>query len=159
MIKRILLTISPLASIVYMLTACPAPAQPGTCGVGLIIGEPTGFSFKYRQAGTIAYDGAVAWSFVKEPHLHVHVDVLNHNREILNDNLEITEGSLILYYGIGGRLRIEEESRIGIRFVIGTSYEFEDAPFDAFFEIAPIMDIAPATELTGNAAIGMRYWF
>ena len=44
-----------------------------------------------------------------------------------------------------------------MRIVIGTSYLFEKAPLDAFFEIAPLMDIAPANELIGNVSIGIRY--
>jgi len=128
-------------------------------GVGLVLGEPTGFSVKYMKSKTIGYDAALAWSFADESHLHVHADMLHHNWTLLQREFGITRGALPLYYGIGGRIKLADETRIGVRFVVGISYLIEDGPMDAFFEIAPIMDIAPKTELNGNVALGLRYWF
>ena len=137
----------------------PVYGADTVAGLGIIMGEPIGFSGKYWTSSNSAIDSAVAWSFVDEPHLHIHADWLHHNWSFLKDAFEVERGELPLYYGIGGRLRFEDESRAGIRFVVGASYIFEDAPFDIFFEIAPIMDLAPKTEVTGNASMGFRYWF
>ena len=63
------------------------------------------------------------------------------------------------YIGLGGRVKIEDKSRVGVRFVIGAEYYLEDAPFGFFFEIAPILDLAPETELDMNGAIGARVIF
>ena len=82
------------------------------------------------------------------------------NWNILDDAFEVDDSARFpLYYGIGGRLKAGEDSRAGIRFVIGASYIFEYAPFDIFGEIAPIMDFAPKTELQINIVIGSRFWF
>ncbi|MFC1608020.1 hypothetical protein ACFL47_08620 [Candidatus Latescibacterota bacterium] len=134
-------------------------AENRDIGVGLVLGEPTGFSVKYMKTDNIAYDAALAWSFADKSHLHLHADLLHHNWTLLQREFGITRGALPLYYGIGGRLKLADETRIGFRFVVGVSYLIEDGPMDAFFEIAPIMDIAPETKLNGNVALGLRYWF
>jgi hypothetical protein len=142
------------------LFAAPASGQTGSTGLGLIIGEPTGISFKHFLSRRDAVDGALAWSLAEDSRLHLHVDYLRHNFHVLQNELDITEGQLPLFYGMGGRVRIQEDdSCVGIRFVIGVSYIFEEAPFDTFFEIAPIMDLVPETALDINAGIGFRYWF
>ena len=128
-------------------------------GFGLIAGEPTGFTMKTMLNDDTAIDAATGWSFGKESHFHLHADILHHNWDVLQDHFRITEGRLPLYYGIGGRLRLGDDTRAGVRLVIGVSYLFDEGPFDSFFEIAPIMDVAPETKLNGNAALGIRYWF
>ncbi|MHB9031256.1 MAG: hypothetical protein ACYC9O_21010 [Candidatus Latescibacterota bacterium] len=143
-----------------ILSAALASGQTGSTGVGVIIGEPTGISAKHFLSRRDAIDGALAWSLADDSRLHLHVDYLRHDFRVLQDEFDISEGQLPLFYGIGGRVRIDEDdSRVGVRFVIGVSYIFEDAPFDTFFEIAPIMDLVPETELNANAGIGFRYWF
>ncbi len=137
----------------------PAGAEVRDFGFGLIVGEPSGFTMKYMMSDTDAIDGAVAWSFADNAHFHIHSDYLKHNRSVLQKHFGITEGMLELYYGIGGRIKFADDTRVGLRVVAGVSYLFDDGPIDAFFEIAPIMDVVPKTELNGNAAVGLRYWF
>lgn len=144
---------------VFMLTVrMPVCCQNGF-GLGLIAGEPTGISWKKWLGHQTAVGGAGGWSFSKKSYVHVHTDWLHHNWTFLKNAFEVESGELPLYYGIGGRIRIDDDSKVGFRFIIGVSYMFEDAPFDMYFEIAPIMDVAPKTELDGNSAIGIRYWF
>ena len=61
--------------------------------------------------------------------------------------------------GIGGRLKAGDDTRLGLRFVVGASYIFEYAPFDIFLEIVPVMDVVPKTELDMNASFGGGFWF
>ncbi|MFC1551044.1 hypothetical protein ACFL6P_00630 [Candidatus Latescibacterota bacterium] len=129
-------------------------------GIGVMLGEPTGFSAKVWRDENVAIDGGVAWSLTDEKHFNVHADYLWHNWDVLDDAFEIDDtGRLPLYYGIGGRLKTESDTRIGIRFVVGSAFEFSYAPFDIFFEIAPVMDIVPKTELDLNIVFGGRFWF
>jgi len=127
-------------------------------GVGIIVGEPVGISWKTMLTEDNALSGAFAWSFADEKELHIHADWLFHNWSVLQDAFEVKSGKLPLYYGIGGRIKLEDDTRVGIRFVIGMSYIFENAPVDIFMELAPIMDIAPSTELNGNIGLGARFW-
>ena len=108
-------------------------------------------------------DGAVAWSLGKNYTFHIHADYLLHKFNLI----KVEKGSLPLYYGIGGRIKIRDDDRnvnndddvIGVRFPVGLDYIFEGAPFDLFVEIVPVLDLAPDTDLDFNGAIGFRYWF
>jgi len=46
-----------------------------------------------------------------------------------------------------------------VRIPIGVSYYFANDPLELFFEIVPILDLAPATEFSGNGGFGIRYYF
>ncbi len=144
---------------VLLLVPYQAFSEDSPFGLGIMLGEPTGISAKHWLTGSTAIDGGMAWSFADETRMHVHCDWLMHNFSILADEFDIDKGKMPLYYGIGGRLKFDDDTRAGVRFVIGVAYMFEKAPFDMFFEIAPVMDIAPETELAGNAFLGGRFWF
>ena len=130
-------------------------AQNSGLGIGIILGEPTGLGFKYWTGESSAFDGAVAWSFVKVDALHLHGDMLFHNPDLI----KVSQGALPVYYGIGARIKLEEKSKIGIRIPVGLSYQFAKAPFDIFLEIVPLLELAPATDFDLNFAIGVRYYF
>ena len=84
-------------------------------GLGVILGEPTGISLKLWQEKNIAYDGAVAWSTEnKNDVLHIHADVLMH----MYNFIEVEKGKLPVYFGIGGRIKFEDDNRLGARFLI-----------------------------------------
>jgi hypothetical protein len=144
---------------------------PDGFGVGLILGEPTGLSLKKWVAPDRAIDAGIAWSFSENDSLHLHGDYLFH----WFDRLEkpATQGRLPLYAGLGARFKFKEEgsggrrnsgrnrrdAMIGVRVPFGISYLFADAPVDLFAEIVPILDVAPDTRFSLNAAIGARFYF
>jgi hypothetical protein len=133
-------------------------AQEGQFGLGVIAGEPTGPCFKLWTSQHTAIDGAAAWSFAKNAGIHLHADYLVH----VSDLAEVESGRLLLYYGIGGRIRFADGDRddnIGIRIPVGLAYLVEDVSLDVFFEIVPILDLVPDTDLDFNAALGVRYFF
>jgi len=124
-------------------------------GIGIIVGEPTGLSFKGWVSARNAIDAGIAWSFIDETSIHVHADYLWHSFDMIK-----SEADLAVYYGIGGRIKTGDnnKARIGLRMVGGINYFFKDAPFDLFLEIAPILDLAPATKLSANAGLGARFF-
>lgn len=132
-------------------------AQARDTGVGLIVGEPTGLSFKQWTGSSHAFDAAAAWSFVDEGALHLHADYLWH----WFDRVEgVESGRLPLYMGVGGRIKFgENDELIGVRIPFGADFLLDEAPFDVFLEIVPILDLAPETDVQINAAIGARFWF
>ncbi len=147
-----------ILSIFLVLSANIVFAGPTTTGIGFISGEPTGISMKFPLDENTAVDAAVAWSFVDDSSLHLHADWLVHNWSYLKDAFEVKKGELPLYYGIGGRVLFDDDTKLGARFVLGMSYVFEDAPFDLFLEVAPVMNVIPKTEAAFNSAIGVRFW-
>jgi hypothetical protein len=130
-------------------------AQDSGFGLGIVVGEPTGLSFKNWVSPRGAVDFAVAWSFGKEDALHVHVDYLFHKFDLF----KVDKGDLVLFYGIGGRVKAEKKARVGVRIPIGMSYLFENDPLEIFFELGPVMDLSPKTDLWIGGGIGIRYYF
>ncbi|MFC1714777.1 hypothetical protein ACFL6S_14010 [Candidatus Poribacteria bacterium] len=122
-------------------------AQDEGLGVGIIVGEPTGLCGKLWLSSRTAIDGAAAWSFNKSGNLHLHADYLIHS---LDSNLGF-------YYGIGGRVKLDDDMRTGLRLPLGVTYITESS-IDIFFELAPLLDLAPSTDFRLNAAIGLRYF-
>lgn len=130
-------------------------AQSKGPGLGIIIGEPTGISFKYWTGSTTAFDAALAWSFVEEGAFHIHGDYLFHNIRLIS----VPEGLLPFYYGIGARIKTAKDAKLGVRVPLGLAYLFQNAPIDIFLEIVPILNLTPKTDFNINAALGARYFF
>lgn len=131
-----------------------AEAQNRGFGIGIILGEPTGLSGKYWTSNKTAIDGGLAWSFGRGGSLHIHGDYLWHVFDVFK-----TKEMIPLYFGLGGRIRFANTARLGIRIVGGIDYMVQTVPLDVFLELAPIMDLAPATELRFNGGIGARFFF
>lgn len=129
-------------------------AQDNGFGIGIILGEPTGISAKSWISSKTAADAAVAWS-LHDPSLHIHADFLVHYFNLIT----IGEGQLPLYFGLGARIKLANETHFGARIPVGFDYLFDDAPLDIFFELVPILDFVPSTAFDLNAAIGIRYFF
>jgi hypothetical protein len=134
--------------------------DPQRFGLGIMIGEPTGITGKYWMNSTNALAGGVAWSFRGPSHrrssnIHLHLDYQAHNFNLFN----VEQGTMGFYYGIGGRLRTGGDANIGVRIPLGLNYLFADNPLEIYFEIVPILDLMPQTDLAGNGGIGIRYYF
>jgi len=130
-------------------------SQDKKIGAGIIVGEPTGLSFKYWLTEKTALDAGLAWSFVDENAFQIQADYLIHNFNLI----KVSKGKLPFYFGIGGRLKFSTDVILGIRVPLGLAYIFSDAPVDIFLEIVPILDLLPKTDFTISAAIGGRYFF
>jgi hypothetical protein len=133
----------------------------GSTGIGLIFGEPSGLSLKVWTSRTIAFDAAAAWSFVNGGSFQVHGDLLFHSYDLFR----VERGRMALYYGFGGRFRtarnnvVDDKATLSFRVPVGISYEFENTPFELFFEVVPMLDLIPATEAAIGGGMGFRYYF
>jgi len=131
-------------------------------GVGIILGAPTGFSFKADLDSVNSIDAALAWS--ESISVHVHADYLwNKPKLFFLDNYPIDA-----YYGIGARLRErdskhfsgdEDGVQLGLRLPAGLSFLFHDPKVELFTELAFIMNVVPETDLDVDLGIGARYYF
>lgn len=124
-------------------------------GIGLMLGEPTGISVKSWNRDRTAFGIGAAWSLSgRNEAIHLHADYLVHSWFS-----GVDRGRLAFYYGIGGRIIFADDATAGVRIPLGLNYVFENAPFDLFVEAVPILDLTPDTELAGNGAVGIRYYF
>lgn len=134
-------------------------------GVGVIVGEPTGLSFKGWMSARDAVDAAAAWSFSGEDAFQFHMDYLLHNYDLFT--VEGAEGRLPFYFGVGGRVKVhddggrgdDDDTIVGVRLPLGIDYLASGPPLDFFFEIVPTMDLVPDTDFDLNAGLGVRFYF
>ncbi len=124
-------------------------------GIGFIAGEPTGLSLKSWTGNNNAFDLGLAWSFGRYDAVNIHSDYLWHNYGAFGN---IDSGELALYYGIGGRVVLSNDSRIGARIPVGINYLIDDSPIGLFFEVAPILNVAPGTNFDVDGGIGVRFY-
>lgn len=125
---------------------------------GMIFGEPTGASLKYWFNDTIAIDGALGWAFHQDDiDFYLHSDVLWHKFDVFN----VSRGDLPLYFGLGASAKFRDghDDIWGIRFPVGVNYLFADAPVSLFFEVAPVLDVAPSVRGDYSVGVGARYRF
>lgn len=137
-----------------------ATANSEGFGLGIIAGEPTGVSGKLWMTRTTALDMAVAWSEdgPGDDDIHLQMDHVWHDFDLLS----VDEGRLPVYYGIGGRVRLDDGSgddELGIRFPVGLAYLFEGNRVDLFGEIAPTLDLTNGTNLDMEGGLGLHYFF
>jgi hypothetical protein len=153
--KRILL----IAAVIFGFII-NANAQESGLGVGFMLGEPTGISIKKWLNNSNALDAGLGWSFTEDGSIHLHADYLYHNYDII----KLSDAKVPVYFGVGGRFKFKNDQKsvgnsIGVRVPVGAAYQFTSAPFDAFIEIVPILDLSPDTRISFNSAIGFRYYF
>lgn len=130
-------------------------------GVGLILHDPTGISYKYKINNNQAFDIASGWSLLSERRLYFHATYLFTQQNYIKLDGEY----LHAYWGIGGRFlqldhpRKDEENFLGVRVPFGVFYEFRKVPIELFSEFALILDMTPSTALDVDFALGARYFF
>lgn len=131
-------------------------AQDKGLGLGIMFGEPTGFSGKYWLDSEHAVDMGLAYSFI-HPHsaISLHGDYLIHVPDLITKDV-----SLPFYYGFGGRIHVSSHDKpyIGARGVAGILWMSKKYPIDIFFEVAPVFNIFAETSLHLDMAIGARYY-
>jgi hypothetical protein len=139
-----------------------AKVHSGQFGVGLMVGEPSGLSFKLLVDKRHALAAGLSFSLI-DGNLHAHGDYLLHFPGKIHG---IQGGKWIPYVGIGGKLRVWEsegkksgESGIGVRIPLGLALHARGAPVDFFLEFVPGMRILPETKADFGGALGGRWYF
>jgi hypothetical protein len=139
-----------------------AAAHPDGLGLGLMAGEPDGFSAKLWTSPHVALDAGLGYSWWDYDALQIHGDVLFHTHNLIDRE----DGYLPFYIGVGARVKLANDaypkpypSRVGLRIPFGLEYVFTGAPVGIFFELVPILDLTGQTGFSWNSAVGIRYYF
>jgi hypothetical protein len=142
-----------------MVLPCQVSAQKRDIDVGVILNNPVRLSVKKWLGRTTAVDGAF---FLKNNRndangaFELHMDYLQHNFNLL----QVDEGSLPIYYGVGIRIENDQELETSIRIPVGASFHFKNAPVSVFFEYAFLFGLStPQSNLQSESAFGIRYSF
>lgn len=145
--------------VITIASAAGAGLEDRKFGAGLIIGDPTGVSFKKWISNTKAVSGAVAWSLKEK--FTAQVDFLWHDFKKINTD----KGKMPVFYGLGGRIEVVDKENknnkniFGIRSVLGIEYIFQTMPVEVFFELGPVLEIVPKIDIGFSGGVGMRYYF
>jgi hypothetical protein len=147
------------AGFIILLSANTSQAQAGDVAVGAMINSPTGLSIEGWVTDDISIDGALSFNVQDEfSNLYLHSDVLFHSNSV-NEKFGVDGSNIDMYYGAGLRFISSDLNDIfGLRFPGGFSYRFEDTPLVAFFEIAPVLNLAPDAGLQFDGAAGARFY-
>jgi hypothetical protein len=141
----------------------PLRAQ-GRFGFGLVIGEPTGLTWKYRMSHENAIDGVVGFS--PADRFRIHADYLWSSHPFV-------DASFSLHYGAGAALGFASStyfpSRDGYfvrtvdlgfaaRVPVGIDYAIPRSPVELYFELAPLVILSPSAGVGIDAGIGVRVY-
>ena len=127
-------------------------------GIGIILGEPTGISLKSWLDDKRAIDTAVAWTFEKDSSFTLYANYLVHRYDLINGQMSTKGGNAPLYYGLGAKIAVGEEVKLGMRIPLGITYIFKKDPLDFFIEIAPGINLVPSSDLSISGGVGIRYY-
>lgn len=125
-------------------------------GLGVMVGEPTGITGETWLSERTAFDFGAAWSVAGEDRFDLTADHLWYDF----DALDTDDAPIAVHYGLGGRVGIEDddEDRFGVRVPVGLTYFVNDARIGLFAQVAPIVDVAPDTNLEVQGGVGARYF-
>jgi hypothetical protein len=143
-------------------------AQERGFGLGVILGEPTGFSAKLWTSPGTAFDFGLGLSiggdgftksngiFGGQSRIHFHMDYLWHSFETFKSDIRLP-----VYYGVGGRFNSGAgyTSTLAIRAVFGIAWLPRQAPVDMFLEFVPSLQFTSPAGFGMEAGIGARYYF
>jgi hypothetical protein len=155
-----------IAACLCMIVATGSGQERGEVGIGFVVGDPTGFSWKVRLRGGNAIDGVVGFSPFDRFRLHA---------DYLWDSRPFNEKNLSLYYGPGiafgfgrteyvvisnrnGLLLRNEELGFAIRGLFGISYLIRRSPVEVYFELAPLIIFTPGTGSGLDVGFGARLY-
>ncbi len=150
--------------ILFFMTGVSAHATPieGTLGAGIIVGEPTGLSAKSYVTETQAFDAALSYS-LRTDSIWLHGDYLYHSEKLSKD---VEGGRWVPYGGLGGLLYFSNQDKkqssralLAARAPAGLLFYPTDSSIEFFAEIALVVGVLPATEVSVSGGIGARYLF
>lgn len=129
-------------------------------GLGVILGDPTGFSAKGKIGPEAWLDGVVTFSSGPASTYYLSSDYIKERPHLFR----LDQQTVDLTYGIG--LRIYESGKsndrkfhVGPKVPVGLSTKFRDPSVEIYVEASFIMDVAPSTSGDVDGGIGFRYWW
>lgn len=142
---------------VTFITAGVDAAERKKWGIGVMAGQPTGFTGKFMLNDTSAIDLGFGWSTSSDDEYAIYSDYLYH----IYDLFGAAKGQLPLYFG-GGLSYVKRSARddkFGVRIPIGVEYLFKKVPLGAFLEVVPVMNVTPDTDFDLQGGVGIRFFF
>jgi len=138
------------------------------CGLGAVLGQPTGISGKcYIGGRRFGWDAVVAWEFLNSRNgaLYLHTTAQWHPSELVQEDW----GDISWYVGAGPILTLwfidvpshvtDSGLFVGARAPVGVAIDLNEVPVQIFTEVALVVGVYPSTRVGGGGGIGARYYF
>ena len=127
-------------------------------GAGIILGEPTGLSFKYKINGSNSFEFGFGESAIRNQHRNYYF--LDYQFGI--NNLMNFKGRETVYAGIGIQhitKGVSNDLTWGMRGVMGVEYMIDSLPVDIFSEVSYVVKFASEFNPSYTIVIGSRFYF
>ncbi len=156
------------AATLVALFAMPSPARagsgaPGSAGLGVVIGDPTGVSAKIRLTPSSALDAALGAGDGAD--LHLHLDWLFVGAPFVRES----NVSIAWFAGVGGALEVDDDegrfdddddTELEARAPLGITMRFDSVPpLELFAEIALAVEVVDDVDTEVDGGIGVRWFF
>lgn len=167
--RRIFAAVMITAAIAFSANSAVAqPRIPGF-GFGIILGEPSGLTFKGPAGGRNAWDASIGPSWFGRVRITAdymwNVNAFSSNKAGMyfgfGAAVALGRGRGVLYHGKGNDWYYFEDENgtgIGVRGLVGVNFMPFTAPIEIFGELGPLFGVSPATGFGWDAAIGLRYY-
>lgn len=150
MIKRIL-----LFSILLVMLGHGALSQSRGLGLGVVLGDPTGFNGKAWLSHSGAFQFGVGMPSLSQSH-----GTLINAEYIWHAHVIRSHEQFPLFYGIGGVLGSGwGNSAIGARGIFGMAWWPRNSSIDIFFQLTPTLYFSPDSHFEFDGGVGIRYFF
>lgn len=128
-----------------------AQRQPGTVGIGLQVGQPSGMALKIYREDPVAYDGILTTDGDDYISFRLH-RIWEH---------PLPDSPMYIYVGPGLFLR-EERHPTSYRTALGLSAEaglnFYAERFEVFLHVSPTLRLIPHSDAQWGQSVGLRYY-
>ena len=122
--------------------------------LGIILGEPTGVSFRTGIGKSMSMDFQLGWS-TRNENFDIHGAYIFHNKTISR----IEGRPLVFFYGPGGRIKAGKDLVLGFKFPFGLYYRFKSIPFSLSGELAPGLNIGSEMAFDLLGGVSFRFIF
>lgn len=136
-------------------------------GLGISLGDPTGFTAKYNVNNRSAWNFNIGSSYfggirVGADYLW-HFDAFNSSVVAMHAGfggvVGIGESNSVIYSNNKKVYYIEDgETGIGVRGMIGVDVYPKGTPLEIFLEMGPLLGLAPRTGSAFDVALGLRFY-
>lgn len=140
----------------------------GPFGLGIILGDPTGFTGKYIFERSHGLQMHLGYGIGHGGHLRIVFDYIYHfvdaipplgNAGRLSPTVGIGAAIGVAEGGGNGRGNNSDHAHFGIRVPLGMSFMIRPAPIEVFFEVALGMNVVPGASVLVDGGIGGRWYF
>ncbi len=125
-------------------------------GLGVQVGDPTGITAEKWLGHNTAFDFGAGWDMEGPDRVDLTADHLWYDFGVTG----VENHKLALHYGLGARVMFSDPSddRAGMRLPLGMTYFAGDGRVGLFAQVAPVLDVAPDTDVEVQGGVGARYF-